>query len=350
MKIIKDEKTITKKLSNQEIDYAKLPVFFKDADNGWVFTGQTNRIYTIEELNEYKEMYAEIYDFIRENFASSIANVYKTALNSFVVYDGQKSKVSELYDTLLRGKSVTNSKVFAKANSNNDKDTVASIKYILNGTNKLLSKRTNQPFKPFRLSGKGMEYVLPEFSAEGVLAKVDGRQISVKFKSVGEQDAKALKDFMLSCVPGETKEEKMLQGIVDEYFSVSKQTADLIKAGAPEDIARAFSELNFMSAYLFDTDLSAYHKPQSQEDEFDYESQDIAGDDFTGETEHIVPVENVTNNVVGGFDFKVPYQTEPVMENGEMFIRISPKDGSFVVTFNEKTRICVIDKETQKGE
>ena len=53
MKIIKDEKTIAKKLDAREIDYAKLPVFFKDPDNGWVFTGQTNRIYTIEELNEY---------------------------------------------------------------------------------------------------------------------------------------------------------------------------------------------------------------------------------------------------------------------------------------------------------
>ena len=159
MEIIKGEKRLAKKLDKSKLAYAKMPLFFKGFDGEWLFTGQTTKIYTIEEFEEYKKMYAEIYDLIQQNYASSIANVYKVALNSFVSYEGQRGKTSELFDLMLRGKTVTLGKVFAKANSNNDRNAIASMKHILNGTNQVAGGKTGQPFKPFRLSGKGMEYV-----------------------------------------------------------------------------------------------------------------------------------------------------------------------------------------------
>ena len=102
---------------------------------------------------------------------------------------------------------------------------------------------------------------------------------------------------------------------------------------------------------MFDTNLSAYHKlQQTEEDEFfvepGFDEADLSEDIYAGETDYVEP----TKSQVAGFDFKTAYSTEPVVEGGEMFIRISPKDGAFVVTFNEKTKTCVVEKESQKGE
>ena len=357
MEIIKGEKRLAKKLDKSKLAYAKMPLFFKGFDGEWLFTGQTTKIYTIEEFEEYKKMYAEIYDLIQQNYASSIANVYKVALNSFVSYEGQRGKTSELFDLMLRGKTVTLGKVFAKANSNNDRNAIASMKHILNGTNQVAGGKTGQPFKPFRLSGKGMEYIFPEFSSKGVVAQVEGKNVSVKFRSVGKEDADRLRDFMLSCVPGTTAEELMLQQIVDEYFAISKQAAALVSAGAPEDVYKAFSELNLMSAYLFDTDLSAYEKAKPSEEEFDdvygvgetdlgepdgYEQVVISEQDETGDTQK--------SQTAIAFDMLAKYVTEPVVKDGSVVIRISPADGAFVVTFNADTQTYTVENDKQKGE
>lgn len=359
MEIIKGEKRLAKKLDKSKLAYAKMPLFFKGLDGEWLFTGQTTKIYTIEEFEEYKKMYAEIYDLIKQNYAASIANVYKVALNSFVSYEGQKGKTSELFDLMMRGKSVSLGKVFGKANSVNDRDAIASMKHILNGTNQIVNGRTGQPFRPFRLSGKGMEYIFPEFSGKGVVAQVEGKNVSVKFRSVSQDDADRLRDYMLSCVPGTTKEEVMLQQIVEEYFAISKHAADLVKGGAPEDVYKAFSELNLMSAYLFDTDLSAYEtaKPQEGFDE-DYipDGSDLGGDDdfeqvVTIDEEPVsLPETDPKTQTVAGFDMLAKYVTEPVVKDGAVVIRISPTDGAFVVTFNAETQTYTVENEKQKGE
>ena len=352
MEIIKGEKTLARKLDRNKLAYAKMPLFFKDLDGAWFFTGQTIKIYTLEEFEEYKKLYAEIYDMIQQHYASSITNVYKAALNSFVSYDGQKGKTSELFDMMMRGKTVTVGKVFAKANSNNDRNSIASMKHILNGTNQLVNGRTGQPFKPFRLSGKGMEYILPEFSSKGVVAQVEGKNISVKFRSVGKDDADRLREYMLSCVPGETKEELILKQVVDEYFAISKQAATLVQSGAAADVYDAFSELNMMSAYLFDTDLSAYEKVELEDYEFEDDfyapdESDLGGDEEFNQT--IIPEDESGDKVeskpqtVARIDMLAKYVTEPVVKDGAVVIRISPTDGAFVVTFNtESSSVNVI--------
>lgn len=357
MEIIKGEKTIARKLDKNKMAYAKMPMFFKDLDGAWFFTGQTIKIYTVEEFEEYKKLYAEIYDMIQQNYAASIANVYKAALNSFVSYEGQKSKTSELFDMMMRGKTVSVGKVFAKANANNDRNTIASMKHILNGANQLSMGRTGQPFKPFRLSGKGMEYVLPEFSSKGVVAQVEGKNVSVKFRSTSKEDADRLRDYMLSCIPGETKEELILKQVVDEYFAISKQAADLVQSGAAAEVYDAFSELNMMSAYLFDTDLSAYEKVQPEDFEFGDETytpdeSDLGGDDNFEQI--ILPVEedktDAKSQTVAGFDMVAKYVSEPVVKDGAVVIRISPTEGAFVVTFNTETQTYTVENEKQKGE
>lgn len=348
MTIIKEEKKVLKNLKKGNDAYAKMPIFIKEDDGTWTFSGEYAVIHTIEEYNRYKEVYAEILGFIQQNFASSISSVYKNALNSLVYYSG-KSQVSDLMTTLSKGKSVTLGKVFNQANSQNLNDSTASINHIINGVNAKNGK-LRKPFKPYKLTGKGSDYIFPEFSENGVVAKVENKKITVNFKAVSAEEAERLKEYMLSCVPGSSVEEKNLRFVVNQYFDYSKYVAELIKKGNASQVYDAFSALNEMSSRLFETDLTKYEKPTANSqgvDDLDYTTFDDF--DGVGDQDDAVFVEEADDKVVG-FDFKTGYKTETVFGEGGPAIRISPVDGSFVVTFDEKTKIYTVDKAKELGE
>ena len=348
MSIIKEEKKVLKSLKKGNDAYAKMPIFIKEDDGTWMFSGEYAVIHTIEEYNRYKEVYAEILGFIQQNFASSISSVYKNALNSLVYYSG-KSQVSDLMTALSKGKTVTLGKVFNQANSQNVNDSTASINHIVNGINAKNGKLI-KPFRPHRLTGKGMDYIFPEFSEMGVVAKVENKKVTVNFKSVSAEEAERLKEYMLSCVPGSTVEEMNLRFMVGQYFDFSKYVADIVKKGNAGKVYEAFSVLNEMSSRLFETDLSSYEKSTVSTPIDDYGfSTDFDGDDGFVDSEDQLVEEDVDDKI-NGFDFKAPYKTEPYFgENGPV-IRISPVDGSFVVTFDERSKTYVVDKAKELGE
>lgn len=349
MAIIKDEKKVLRRLDKGNDSYAKMPLFYKEEDGSWAFTGEFVTIHTIEEYNQYKGVYAEILDFIQANFASSIATVYKKALNSLVDYSG-KTQVSELMTALSKGKTVEQGKVFGLASSESKTDSIASLGHIINGINAVNGK-FKKPFKPFKLTGKGKDYIFPEFTERGVAAKVENKKISVKFKAVDSDEAERLREYMLSCVSGNSPEELRMKNLVEEYFRYSKHVADVVRSGSAIEAYEAFSDLSELSAYLFETDLRKYEKPTANSqgvDDFDY-STDFDGDDgFVDSADQFV--EEEADDKVVGFDFKTGYKTETVFGEGGPAIRISPADGSFVVTFDEKTKIYTVDKAKELGE
>ena len=364
--LLKNEKKIKNMIKTGSV---KLPKIVLNENGTYSFSGEMVDVSSLEELNEYKKNYSDIYDIVKESYKSQIANIYKRAL-THLTSNGEKNSISNWLDKIFNGKAVTGNKLFMQKvyMANETENAVKDVKFVVNFANE--AKGFVPEFRPFDIasllgerSKEGISYILPEINENGVVAKIDDKHFDVSLIGVDGKKAEELKNFMLdeAIKYGDRSREQTEK--IFKLFSISRTLADGFELGNSKMVYKNTRELAEISMDLFGVDNSKFVKSNKKvypavADDFEqiagaegledegFSNVEQASEKQTNESEK----EHSQKFEVNSIDMKTPYMSECGLDdNKNMVITLKANGDSFVVKI-KNGKMEVFNKAQQNSE
>lgn len=359
--LLKNEKKLKNIIKTESV---KLPKIVLNENGTYSFSGEMVDVSSLEELNEYKKNYSDIYDIVKESYKSQIANIYKKAL-THLASNGEKNSISNWLDKIFNGKVVTGNKLFMQKvyMANETENAVKDVKFVVNFANE--AKGFVPEFKPFDVasllgerSKEGISYILPEINENGVVAKIDDKHFDVNLIGVDDKKAEEIKNFIFDEVIKYGDRNREQTEKIFKLFSISRTLADGFELGNSKMVYKNTRELAEISMDLFGIDNSKFMKPNKKvypvvDDDFE---QDVDAEGFEDEEQTNQKQINESEKElsqkfeVNSIDMKTPYMSECGLDdNKNMVITLKANGDSFVVKI-KNGKMEVFNKAQQTSE
>lgn len=359
--LLKNEKKLKNIIKTESV---KLPNIVLNENGTYSFSGEMVDVSSLEELNEYKKNYSDIYDIVKESYKSQIANIYKKAL-THLASNGEKNSISNWLDKIFNGKAVTGNKLFMQKvyMANETENAVKDVKFVVNFANE--AKGFVPEFKPFDVasllgerSKEGISYILPEINENGVVAKIDDKHFDVNLIGVDDKKAEEIKNFIFDEVIKYGDRNREQTEKIFKLFSISRTLADGFELGNSKMVYKNTRELAEISMDLFGIDNSKFIKQNKKvypvvDEDFE---QNVDAEGFEDEEQINQKQINESEKElsqkfeVDSIDMKTPYMSECGLDdNKNMVITLKANGDSFVVKI-KNGKMEVFNKAQQTSE